>query len=248
MSDAEKHDEDDAGGNLFLNGDDGEDGSDEAKRARPGQDSVGKSEDKCSQNPLHLQLGHPPARHRAFDDTQHVQADPKEYEAYHKGPIRTDVTEHSSKQRANNPNGRDGEKQSGCEENCVNRCLTSLNYLVLPRDIPDDKRNGCQMAGAEEYADHPPKEASQRTEQHPACHPLIDEDKYLIHTKLFDAKFGQLRNDPFFIQKANVPILLFTVCIVEYLRRYCTNAILGPFLPMLPHVNKCDYGSSFIFF
>ncbi len=79
--------------------------------------------------------------------------------------------------------GNGNEKSAG-ESQRIIACLPGLEDPLLPSHIGHDQRNGGQMAGAEEDADHAPEKRPQSGDDRSSDQPFVDGQKNLFRHAL----------------------------------------------------------------
>ena len=131
VTDGKQQNKEYAGEYLSLHGDDGQYWGDEASGAGSGQHTIGQSEDKGPGKALNCQAGQEPSRERTLRYPEHIEGNPDQQQANCYSPIRSNIAEHGPKQRTDETDDGNSDKEPGCKDDGVERCLTSFDQLIL---------------------------------------------------------------------------------------------------------------------
>src|SRR5512139_1561845 len=160
VAEGEKKNVGHSGQHLLLKGNQGEDRGDEPERAGTRKDPIGEAESQGTPETPESQSAEKPSTHRAGAHPHHVQGNPDEDHSHQNGPVGSHLTEHSSQHGADCTHKTDAGEEPRREENSITSSLTGSEARLLPGNVAHDKRNGGQVAGAEEHADDAPQKGA----------------------------------------------------------------------------------------
>ena len=179
MAQGEEQDQQNPGQDLLLNRDDRQDRGDEAEGAGAGEDPVGQPQEESAAKALDVQPVQPAAGEVALLHPQHPQGDPDQDQTDNDLPVASHIPEHPSQKRADNADHGDRDEEPRGKKNGVMGGLPRFESLLLPGHIGHDQRDGGQMAGAQQDADHAPQKTAQRRQVGRAGDPVVDGEKKL---------------------------------------------------------------------
>ena len=179
MTQGEEQDQQNARQDLLLDGDDRQDRGDEAKSAGAGENPVGEPQEKRPAQALDVQPLQAASREVALFHAQHPQGDPDQDDTHHDLPVAPHVPEHPPQEGADHADHGNRDEEPGGKEDGVLGRLPRLQGLILTGHVGHDQRDGGQVTGAEQDADHTPEKAAQGCQIKRAGNPFVDGEKPL---------------------------------------------------------------------